>query len=205
MGAMVSHITRLTIVYSTVCSGADQRKDQSSASLNFVRGIHRWPANSSHKGAVTRRMFQFNDVIMFYQQGYFIYLFILLSHLLVFNATAVPKYTIDTQLLSYQPIREDSRWLSAAYHGCETTGRIRLPDNRGWNTGTILILFWYLPLIHVPKRKQKQTKAVMLKRPWHKFKDIIKTVMTDTDNHNFTMVYTSCNNIMIIVWLEQCS
>ena len=41
MGTMTSQITSLTIVYSTVCSGADQRKHQSSASLAFVRGIHR--------------------------------------------------------------------------------------------------------------------------------------------------------------------
>ena len=40
MGAMASQITRLA--YSTVCLGADQRKHQSSASLAFVRGIHRW-------------------------------------------------------------------------------------------------------------------------------------------------------------------
>ena len=39
MGAMVSQITNLTIVYSTSYSGADQRKHQSSASLVFVRGI----------------------------------------------------------------------------------------------------------------------------------------------------------------------
>ena len=36
MGAMASEITSLTIVYSTVYSGADQRKHQSSASLAFV-------------------------------------------------------------------------------------------------------------------------------------------------------------------------
>ena len=30
-------------VYSTIYSGAVQRKHQSSASLAFVRGIHRWP------------------------------------------------------------------------------------------------------------------------------------------------------------------
>ena len=46
MGAMASQITRLTIVYSTVYSGADQRKHQTSASLAFVRGIHRWPVKS---------------------------------------------------------------------------------------------------------------------------------------------------------------
>ena len=54
MSAMASQITSLTIVYSTVYSGADLRKHQSSASLAFVRGIHRWPVNSPHKGPVVR-------------------------------------------------------------------------------------------------------------------------------------------------------
>ena len=53
-----------TIVYSAVYSRADQRKYQSSASLAFVMGIHRWPMNSPHKGPVTRKMFPFDDVIM---------------------------------------------------------------------------------------------------------------------------------------------
>ena len=64
MGAMASQITSLTIVCSIFCSGTDQRKHQSSASLAFVRGIHRWPVNSPHKGPVTRKMFPFDDVIM---------------------------------------------------------------------------------------------------------------------------------------------
>ena len=62
MGAMASQITSLTIVYSTVYSGADQRKHQSSASLAFVRGIHRGPVNSPHEWPVTRKMFQFDGV-----------------------------------------------------------------------------------------------------------------------------------------------
>ena len=64
MGAIASQITNLTIVCSTVYSDADQRKHQSSASLAFVRGIHRWPVNSPHKWPVTRKMFPFDDVIM---------------------------------------------------------------------------------------------------------------------------------------------
>ena len=64
MSVMASQITSLTIVYSTVYSGADQRKLQSSASLAFLRGIHRWPVNSPHKGPVTRKMLPFDDVIM---------------------------------------------------------------------------------------------------------------------------------------------
>ena len=55
MGTVASQITSLTVVYSTVDSGADQIKHQSFASLAFV---HKWP--------VTRKMFPFDDVIMIY-------------------------------------------------------------------------------------------------------------------------------------------
>ena len=64
MGAMASQITGVTIVYSTVCRGADQRKHQSSASLAFVRGLHRPPVNFPHLRQVSRKLFTFDDVIM---------------------------------------------------------------------------------------------------------------------------------------------
>ena len=64
MDTIASQITSPTIVYSIFYSGTDQRKHQSSASLAFVRGIHRGPVNSPHKGPVTRKMFPFDDVIM---------------------------------------------------------------------------------------------------------------------------------------------
>ena len=64
MGAIASQITNLTIVYSTIYSDVDQRKHQSSSSLAFVRGIHRGPVNSPRKWPVTRKVFQFDDVIM---------------------------------------------------------------------------------------------------------------------------------------------
>ena len=57
MSTMVFQITGIWIVYSIVCSCADQRKHQSSASLVFVR-------NSPQKGPVTRKMFPFDDVDM---------------------------------------------------------------------------------------------------------------------------------------------
>ena len=60
MSAMASQIISLMILYSTFYSDADQRKHQRSASLAFVRGIHRWPVY----GPVTRKMFPFDDVIM---------------------------------------------------------------------------------------------------------------------------------------------
>ena len=52
-------------VYSTVYSGTVERKHQSSTSLAFVREIHQWPVNSPHKWPVMRKMFPFDDVIMF--------------------------------------------------------------------------------------------------------------------------------------------
>ena len=64
MSTMASQITSLSIVCTTVCSGADQRKHQSSTSLAFVRGIHRWPVNSPHKWPVTWKMFPFDDFVM---------------------------------------------------------------------------------------------------------------------------------------------
>ena len=68
MGAMASQITSLTIVYSTVYSGTDQRKHQSSALIAFVWGIHRWAVNSPHKWPVTRKMFPIDGVIMIFAQ-----------------------------------------------------------------------------------------------------------------------------------------
>ena len=68
--AMASQITGISIVYSTVCSGADQRKHQSSAPLTFMMGIHRWSVNSAHRGPVTRKMFPFDDVMVYKYVGW---------------------------------------------------------------------------------------------------------------------------------------
>ena len=64
MGGIASQITSLMIVYSTVYSDADQRKDKSSTSLTFVWGIHRGRVNSPHKWPVKQKMLSFDDVIM---------------------------------------------------------------------------------------------------------------------------------------------
>ena len=47
------------------------KKHRSSSSLASVRGIHRWPVISPHKGPVTRKMFQFDDIIMINYHGMF--------------------------------------------------------------------------------------------------------------------------------------
>ena len=63
MSTVASQIISISIVYSTVCSGANQRKHQSSVLLAFVRGIHQWPVNSPHKGPVTWKTFPFDEVM----------------------------------------------------------------------------------------------------------------------------------------------
>ena len=63
MSAVASQITSLTIVHSTVYSRR-RSNNQNSASLAFVRGIHRWPVNFPHKGPVMRKMFPFHDDAM---------------------------------------------------------------------------------------------------------------------------------------------
>ena len=89
MGTMTSQITSLTIVYSTVYSGTDQREHQCSASLAFVQGIHRWPVNSLHKWPITRKMFPFDDVIMASAGG-------LLQHRI-----CSPKHIINSNLAKF--------------------------------------------------------------------------------------------------------
>ena len=68
MDTMPSQITNLTIVYSAVYSGLG-KKNQSSAPLAFLRGIHRGKVNSPHKWPVTRKMFPVYDVIMAYMEN----------------------------------------------------------------------------------------------------------------------------------------
>ena len=64
IGAMASQITSVSIVYSTVSSGADRRKHQSYASLTLAREIDRGTVNSPHKWPLTRKMFPFDDVVI---------------------------------------------------------------------------------------------------------------------------------------------
>ena len=63
MSVTASPISSVSIVCSTVCSGANQRNHQSSASLAFERGIHRWPENYPHIGHVAI-VYSFDNVIM---------------------------------------------------------------------------------------------------------------------------------------------
>ena len=79
MGAMTSQITGLMIVYSTFYEGADQRYHQSSASMAFVRGIHRvtgeFPAQmASYAENVSiwwrHHDYMKNRVLVFHDEGF---------------------------------------------------------------------------------------------------------------------------------------
>ena len=82
MSVITSEITGISIVYSTVCWGADQTEHQSSTSLVFVNGIHRWPVDSPHKEQVTGKMFPFDDIIMdtLYCNNNLVLSWVLISH-----------------------------------------------------------------------------------------------------------------------------
>ena len=99
MSPMGSQDTSLSIVYSTVYSGADQRKYQSSASLAFVRWIHRRPVNSPHKRPVTRKIFPFHDVIML------VYIIIYLSIKMIYQ-TKLLLIIWDLDIALYELIIE---------------------------------------------------------------------------------------------------
>ena len=108
MGAMASQITNLTIAYSSIYSGTGQRKHQSSASLALVRGIHRWPGNSTHTWPVTRKLFSFDDVIMGLETAH------VLCHLL--HGTDVDQIFI----------------CHSGVYGCTKSYRVPLLDSRRW-------------------------------------------------------------------------
>ena len=64
MSTMASQTTGVSTVYSNVCSGADQRKHQSSVVTGLCVGNSPWLVNSPHKGLVTWKLFPSDDVIM---------------------------------------------------------------------------------------------------------------------------------------------
>ena len=70
MTTIASQITSLTVVCSTVYSDADQRKHQSSASLAFVRGIHRDRWIPRTKGQLRGKCFHLMTSSCSFRYGY---------------------------------------------------------------------------------------------------------------------------------------
>ena len=59
----VSNHRSFNCVFNRLC-GPTSEEHQSPHYWPFVRGIHRWPVNSHHKGPLTRKTIPFVDVIM---------------------------------------------------------------------------------------------------------------------------------------------
>ena len=125
MSAMASQFASFMSVYSTVYSGADQRKHQSSASLAFVRGIHRWLMNSPRKGPVTRKMFPFDDVIMSWNMTTVFVCFVLFFDYVVFFMNPCDSFThilqgcftlkVMCEIVRYQPKKAHIKLESCTY------------------------------------------------------------------------------------------
>ena len=62
-GRRVKYVKQMLATYALYCF-IKVLFHQSSASLAFVWGIHRWPLHSPHKWPVTRKMLPFDDVIV---------------------------------------------------------------------------------------------------------------------------------------------
>ena len=103
--AMASQITGVSIVYSTVCSGTDQRKHQSSASLAFERVVHRWPMNSTHKGPVTRKKLQCDDVIVFH------IFYLMMSSLIDCLSRLTSKKTPKLRVTGHLLLESTGKWI----------------------------------------------------------------------------------------------
>ena len=68
MSVIASQITGNPIVFPTVCPFVHQRTHQSSVSLAFARGIHRWQVDSPHKGQSRGKCFYLMTSSCIYNQ-----------------------------------------------------------------------------------------------------------------------------------------
>ena len=59
----VSNHRSFHCLFNSLC-GPTSKKHQSPRYWPFVRGIHRWPVNSPHRGPVTHKKLPFDDVTM---------------------------------------------------------------------------------------------------------------------------------------------
>ena len=64
MSAMTSQLASLTIVYSSIYSRRRSKKTPKHRVTGLCAENSQWPVNSPHKEPLTRKMFLFDDVIM---------------------------------------------------------------------------------------------------------------------------------------------
>ena len=114
------------------------RKHQSSASMAFVRGIHRRLVNSPYKEPITRKMFPFDDVIM-YSKYHKIYTH--LCFVFVVVTLSVRSRFVYTCLYEFISPRFASVELDRCHNASEITQtRVKLANNKSHQNTRNLVL-----------------------------------------------------------------
>ena len=103
-----------------------QRKYQSSASLAFVRGIHRWPVNSPHRGSVALKLFPFDDVIIISTNADLAHRHIYITRRGRLSVSTIAYRFQEKLPISYQSIQLYSSF-SCTLHVCCTLVCYRIP------------------------------------------------------------------------------
>ena len=107
MSMMVSQIISAAIVYTTVCSGIDQRKQWKLHVTGLCEGNSRWPVNSPHKRPVMWKMLPFDGVIMSFVSFLILHLYLMWTCLKSLVQTAMYRMYIcvyPSMYLSFCPM-----------------------------------------------------------------------------------------------------
>ena len=124
MSAVAFQITGVSMVCSTVCSGADQRKHQSSASLALMRRIHQWLVNTPHNRPVKWNMFPFDDIIMWNPSS---------SRTRISVSCLVNHMAADDLAGGQGSSSHGIDWVSLDYSGFNTRALSQHKDHLSWN------------------------------------------------------------------------
>ena len=148
MTTMASQITSLTVVYSIVYSGADQRKHQSSASLAFVRGIHRSTGEFPVQRASNAENVSIDDVIMCITFCKYH------SHCFLYHIEAVEWMSVD--MISF------CMW----YITQKTYGKNSIPNKLALDWYNISVITYHSIYLYVPKPSEIMLHQLPLIWTW---------------------------------------
>ena len=137
MSEMACQITGISTICSIVCSCADQRKHQRSESLAFVRGIHRWPVDSPHKGPVPRKMFPLDYNMI--NPGVHMWAVITRLHMIRYSIQQINVYELATDTPPPPTHHHHHHHLTSLYYeffGDVTDAKRWIPLIKGQQRGT---------------------------------------------------------------------
>ena len=128
----------------------ESKKHQSSVSLAFVRGIHRWPVKSPHKRPVTRKIIPFDDVIMNHT------IFHDLVNQLSYNEKSVLRWNIavhESSQWKYMCSRAIAHWALQSWRNWQSKYKMGLiPTSLPWRKwNNVTEIFHLLYVFQTPK------------------------------------------------------